>query len=94
MLPVEKPVYFALERFIDPPEFLIDLPKEPESGVPAEVSPDAAGQIVLQVQVRGEQSLQCTSWRFEVAASADAVCGGCFCCAARCACRWPLRFES
>jgi len=57
MLPVEKPVYQALGVFIDPPEFIINLPK-PMGSVPIEVGPDAGGQLELTVKVRGATSVQ------------------------------------
>ena len=60
MLPCEKPVYQALQVFIDPPEYVINLPKELKPGTPYELGPDADGQIVLTVKVRGSQNLHWT----------------------------------
>jgi len=58
MLPVEKPVYQALGVFIDPPEYVINLPKPKIEGVPIEVGPDASGQLVLKVKIRGAKTIQ------------------------------------
>jgi hypothetical protein len=46
MLPVEKPVHKALAVFIDPPEFVADLPND-------DVYPGSAGSVTLKVRVRG-----------------------------------------
>jgi len=59
MLPVEKPVYAALGVFIDPPEFIVNLPK-PRGTTPAEVHPGADGQLELSVKIRGATSLHWT----------------------------------
>lgn len=59
MLPIEKPVYQALGVFIDPPEFVTNLPK-PNGSSPIEVAPDADGKLVLSVKVRGATTLQWT----------------------------------
>jgi len=58
MLPVEKPVYQALGVFIDPPEYVINLPKPKVEGVPIEVGPDESGQLILKVKIRGAKTIQ------------------------------------
>ena len=58
MLPVEKPVYVALAVFIDPPEFVLNLPPPDAEGSPLEVGADASGRIRLTVKVRGAKELQ------------------------------------
>ena len=58
MLTCEKPVYHALGVFIDPPEFVINLPKPPVEGIPVEVGPDASGELHLKVKIRGAKTIQ------------------------------------
>lgn len=50
MLPCEKPVERALDVFIDPPEFVVNLHE-------GDVFPSADGKLVLKIKVRGATSL-------------------------------------
>ena len=66
LLPHDAPVFRALDKFIDPPEYQIDL-DYPEG----DVFPDDGGKVVLIVKVRGATTLRWLKNSIEIREGAD-----------------------